>query len=333
VKLFQQRRLLYAGEATAGLYTDRKNTLTLHCLPEFSGVSASLHVPVDFPRTLAGGRLVFWNAIDTLAAAPTTLGEMRNFRLDKVPGDRDYKVSMVLWGVSGDTLVSARLDSVRVPKGQNVALVMPLTTTFPQLQIAMTVGEPRTTSLVFHFPAGKRTPSAFGEVVFSELYPVPAAEDSSDNGEWIELFNRVSDSLDLSGCQLLRDAGSGTGMVFALPGGSVVPPGRGLVVGRSAVAFADVRMLTAPLTLTNTSARLELSCPGGAGTQKLDTLTYNTSSSDAVSARIATGKVTALKPSRLSARRGADAWCQVASRAVAGETAATPGTIAGSCGE
>jgi hypothetical protein len=335
VRLFGQRKLLYAGEATATLYTDRKNTLLLHCLPEFSGLSASIHIPLDFPKTVAGGRLLVWNAFDTLSAAPTVNGEMRNFRLDRVPGDRDYAVSLALWGASGDTLAKASMAAVRIPKGQNVALVMPLVTTFPQLQIAMTVGEPKTTSLTFHFTAGRRVPAAFGEIVFSELYPIPAAEDSGDAGEWLELFNRMSDTLDISGCQILRDAGSSTGMVTVLPPGSAVAPARGFVVGRSAVAFADVRMLLSPLTLTNTSARLELNCPSaGSPALKLDTLTYATSTSDAVSARIATGKVTSLRPSRLSARRAAEAWCQVAPRnGASGETAATPGTMFGSCGE
>lgn len=334
VRLYGQRKLLYAGEATAALYTDRKNSIVLHCLPEFSGLSASIHIPLDFPKAVAGGRLVVWNESDTLTAEPTVNGEMRNFRLDHVPGDRDYAVSLALWGVSEDTLAKASMAGIRVPKGQNVALVMPLVTTFPQLQIAMTVGEPKTTSLIFHFTAGRRLPAAFGEIVFSELYPVPAPEDSGDAGEWVELFNRMSDTLDVSGCQILRDAGTSTGMVTVLPSGTVVAPARGLVVGRSAVPFAEVRMLLSPLTLTNTSARLEFNCPAaGSGTLRLDTLTYTTSTSDAVSARIATGKVTSLKPSRLAARRTAEAWCQVPPRSVAGETAATPGTMFGSCGE
>ena len=338
VRLYQQRKLLYSGEATANLYTDRKNSVVLHCLPEFSGISASIHIPLDFPKIVAGGRLVVWNAFDTLFAAPTVNGEMRNFRLERVTGDRDYTVSLALWGVSGDTLAKAFITGVRIPKGQNVALVMPLITTFPQLQIAMTVGEPKTTSLVFTFTAGRRLPATFGEVVFSELYPIPSAEDSSDNGEWLEVFNRMSDTLDLSSCQIFRDAGTSTGMFTVLPQGTLVAPGRGLVVGRSAVAFADVRMTVSPLTLTNTAARLEPNCPnsgagGGQGTFKLDTLTYNISTSDAVSARIVTGKVTSLMPSRLATRRSADAWCQVPSRSSTGEPVGTPGTMFGSCGE
>jgi hypothetical protein len=160
------------------------------------------------------------------------------------------------------------------------------------------------------------------------LYPAPVAADSSDNGEWLELFNRVADTLDVSGCQLLRDAGSGAGMQYALPAGTLIAPGRGLVVGRAAVSFAGVRMTTSPLTLTNTAARLEFSCGG----LKLDSVSYATSGSESA-ARMAAGKVTALKPSRIASRHVADAWCLGSMRPEAGEASATPGGLFGSCGE
>jgi hypothetical protein len=327
-RLFLNGTLLYAGSATASLHTDRVNTLALHCLPQFSRVSASVHIPAAFPRAIAGGRMTLWNAQDTFSAGQTVNGELRNFRLERVPGDRSYSISLVLWGAAGDTLAVGHRNGAVIPMGQNVALVMPLAYTFPQLQLSMTVGDPGATTVLLHFPAGRRTPTAFGEVVFSELYPAPAAIDSSDNGEWLELFNRHSDTLDVSGCQLARDAGSGTGMQYALPAGTVIAPGRGLVVGRSAVSFAGVRMTASPLTLTNTAARLEFSCAG----VKLDSVSYATSGSE-TAARLAAGKVTALKPSRIASRHAADAWCLASMRPDAGETAATPGGLFGSCGE
>lgn len=334
VKLFLGGKLAYAGEATASLYSDRKNTLTVHCLPEFSRLLATVQIPLDFPKPLVGGQLVVWNAYDTLVVQQTVVGELRNFRMD-VTGDRTYTVRLDLWDADRKVQVRTHLHDVFVPKGQNVALVMPLTTTFPQLRVTMVVGDPSATTIVAYFPAGRRAPAAFGEAVFSELYAAPTAMDSSDNGEWLEIFNRVSDTLDVSGCQLTRDAGTGTGMQFTLPAGASIPPGRGLIVGRSAVVIpagaAGVRMLTSPLTLTNTSARLEFSC--GAGAVKLDSVAYSTSASDAGAARMAAGKVTALKPSRIASRHAADAWCLASTRPEAGETAATPGILFGSCGE
>lgn len=333
VQLFGGGGLLYTGSALTEIRAGQSNTVAVSCLPEFSRLTASIHIPADFPKTVAGGALRVWNGSTVLTAAPTVNGELRNFRLEEVPGDRDYSVSIALWDAAGDTIAKAARSDLRIPKGQNVALVLPLTLAFTQLALTMTVGDPRTTTLVLTLPGGKRTPSAFGEAVFSEVYPIPTTEEGGDNGEWVELFNRVADTLDVSGCQILRDAGTGSGMNFALPANTLIAPGRGLVVGRSAVAFANVTQASA-LTLTNTSARLELACTySGAGTVRLDTLRYNTGTSDTVSVRIATAKAASLKPSRLARRTGADAWCLAAAAPAAGEFATTPGGIAGGCGE
>jgi hypothetical protein len=333
LRLYSAGTLLYTGSATTELKAGQTNSVSVSCLPEFSRLTASIHIPVDFPKTVAGGEMRLWNENGTLSAAPTVNGELRNFRLEEVPGDREYFVSIALWDAAGDTIAKAYKPDLHVPKGQNVALVLPLTLAFTQLSLTMTVGDPRTTTMVLTLPGGRRAPALFGEAVFSEVYPIPSTEEGGDNGEWVELFNRVGDTLDVSGCQILRDAGTGSGMNFALPANTVIAPGRGLVVGRSAVAFASVTQSTS-LTLTNTSARLEFLCTSAAaGTVRLDTLRYNTSASDTVSARIATAKAASLKPSRLSRRTGADAWCLAAGNPASGEFATTPGGIAGGCGE
>jgi hypothetical protein len=333
VRLFHGGKLLYSGTLTTELFAGRANNVSINCLPEFSRVSASIHIPTDFPKTVAGGEMRLWNGDGILTASQSVNGELRNFRLEEVPGDRDYAVSIALWDAQGDTLAKAYKSDLHVPKGQNVALVLPLTLTFSQLALTMTVGDPRTTSLVLTLPGGKRVPSIFGDAVFSELYPVPTTEEGGDNGEWVELFNRVADTLDVSGCQILRDAGTSSGMNVVLPAGTMIAPGRALVVGRSAVAFAQVTQASA-LTLTNTSARLEFTCAAVAtGGARIDTVRYSSSASDTVSARIASAKIATLKPSRLAGSHAADAWCQSVLNPAGAEFAATPGGIEGGCGE
>jgi hypothetical protein len=120
-------------------------------------------------------------------------------------------------------------------------------------------------------------------------------------------------------------------MNFTLPAGMVVAPGRGLVLGKSAVTFAHVVVGASSLSLTNTSARLEFSCAAGA--VRIDTVRYSTSTTDSLAARIASAKVATLKPSRTASRAGADAWCLAAVNPSAGEFAATPGSMGGGCGE
>lgn len=336
VTLYQAGQPLYVGSATTELRTDRTNAVSVNCLPQFSRVTASLHIPVDFPKTVSAGRLTLAQGAQVLNAPMSVSGELRHFRIEEVPGDLTYAVSLVLWDPAGDTIATATRADVVIPKGQNIALVMPLALAYTLIGLTMTVADPATTSLVLSFPGGRRTPAAFGDVVFSELYPVPATEEGGDNGEWLELFNRAADTLDLAGCALTRDAGTGTGMNFVIPANTTIAPGRGLVFGRSAVAFAQV-MSGSSLTLTNTAARLDLSCPAAAGGSfKVDSLKYGTSTTDTLIARIAPAKVSSLKPSRLSSRHKSDAWCLSTSTSVApvsGETSATPGTIFGGCGE
>jgi hypothetical protein len=333
VSLFHAGKTFYKGAVTAELRTDRANSITVNCLPEFSRISASIHIPIDFPLEVAGGILRVENDEEVFSAAPTINGELRNFRLEEVPGDREYSVSLALWGPGGDTLATAYRAGVYIPKGQNVALVMPLALAFTQIALTMTVGEPTTTSIVMTLPGGRRTPTMFGEAIISEIYAIPTAEEGSDNGEWLELFNRITDTLDLSGCQLIRDAGTGTGMSFTLPSNTLIAPGRGLIVGRSAVSFAHVVQASA-LTLTNTSARLEFACtPVGGATARIDTMRYSTSLSDTVAARIIAAKVTTLKPSRLASRHKSDAWCLSSVSPSSADYGMTPGGIIGSCGE
>ena len=336
VSLYNDGMLLYSGFAVADLAAEGKNTVSVECLPEFSRVSASVHIPADFPKTVAGGHLILAGEDASFTAAAETNGELRSFRLEEVPGDRDYDVSVALWDASGDTLARASRAGVRVPKGESVALVLPLTLTFSQLALAMTVGDPGLTSMVLALPGGRRVPSAFGDVVFSELYPVPTSDEGGDGAEWLELFNRAADTLDLSACGVTRDAGTSSSMVFAFPEGTTVPPGRGLVLGKADASFAHVTIGSSALSLTNSSARLELACDEGA--LSLDTLRYSTSASDSAAVRIAAASVSALRPSRILSRHAGDGWCLAARVGAAApgaseEGAATPGELAGGCGE
>ncbi len=331
VRLLREGRLLYFGASTADLSAASKPTVTVHCLPEFSRLSASVHVPADFPKTVAGGGLRLWNDEVSLSADASVNGELRNFRIEEVPGDRDYAVAIALWDAAGDTLAKAFKADLHVPKGQNVALALPLSLTFMQLSLAMTVADPAGTSIVLGLPGGRRAPAAFGDAVFSELYPAPTAEEGGDAAEWIELFNRSADTLDLAGCQVVRDAGTSPSMVATLPAGAVVAPGRTVVMGKSAVGFAQVTIGASALGLTNNAARLALSCASGA--VLVDTLRYSTTASDSLSVRIQSGKVSSLRPSKVAARHAADAWCLSAMSPAAGEFAATPGRLDDGCGE
>ncbi len=182
VQLFQQGRLLYIGTADTTLYTDRKNTIFLHCIPQFSRVSASIHVPLDFPRKVSRSELKVWNGVDTLISTPDQPGKFLNFHLEEVFGDKNYHLQFSLWDDTGALAAKSVKDTLWIPKGQSVSLNLPLVTTFSQLQMNTVIGDPQQTSVSFVFPAGRGVPAAFGEVVFSEVYLSPTSQDSSSQG-------------------------------------------------------------------------------------------------------------------------------------------------------
>ena len=328
VSLLNHGRLLYAGAAETTLYADRKNSIFLHCLPRFSRVAATVHLPLDFPKTVASGEMRLMGGGDTLSTPMVRSGEFLFFTLEEVPGDRDFRLTLDLRDGAGAAVANGEQPVLHVPMGTNLAVNIPLTTTFSQLQFGMDLANPQQTSLSFSFPAGRRIPGVFGEVVFSELYPAPAYEDSSSLGEWFELFNRTSDTLDLTGCKVARDGGGSTTKQAILPV-YLLPPGKALVIGRGSMVVADLHFSS--FSLTNALAAMEFSC--GDGATKLDSLTYSMSIADSTVIPVRDGKVTMLRPDKIAERLLPTSWCMVPAHPMAGQGIPTPGTMENGCAD
>ena len=328
IELYQQGRLLYVGSAETTLYTDRKNSVFLHCIPQFSRVSASIHVPLDFPRKVGRTELKLWNDKDTLIATPDQPGEFLNFHLEETPGDRNYHLLFSLWDDTGTLAAKSSKDTLWIPMGQSVSMNLPLVTTFSQLQMNMEVSDPQQTNVSFNFPAGKRVPTTFGEMVFSEVYLSPTSVDSSSQGQWIELYNRTSDTLDLSGCKIMRDGGGSSSKQAILATGTFVAPGKGLVVGRAAYPYADVRFPT--FSLGTGLSHMDFSCKSGA--LKLDTMTYSASVADSLAVQTTSGKISQLRPDWVGQRMDTRGWCQVPAHPTdLSQGWPTPGTLENGC--
>jgi len=115
-----------------------------------------------------------------------------------------------------------------------------------------------------------------GDVVLNELVPNPAGSDAGN--EWVELYNKDSSSVDISGWQL--EAGTSSYSVrFTLPASTTIAPQAYIVIGGPAVAFADHNAASA-LTMGNATsssdaARL-LNCVG----TPIDTVVYGSPNSD-----------------------------------------------------
>lgn len=328
IELYRQGRLLYVGSAETTLYTDRKNSVFLHCIPQFSRVSASVHVPLDFPRKVGRTELKLWNDRDTLIASPDQPGEFLNFHLEETPGDKNYHLLFSLWDDTGSLAAKSSKDTLWVPMGQSVSMNLPLVTTFSQLQMNMVVSDPQQTNVSFNFPAGKRVPTTFGEMAFSEVFLSPTSVDSSSQGQWIELYNRTSDTLDLSSCKIMRDGGGSTSKQAVLASGVLVAPGKGLVVGRSAYPNATVRFPT--FSLGTGLSHMEFSCKSGA--LKLDTMTYSASVSDSSAVQTVSGKISQLRPDWVGQRTDPRGWCQVPAHPTdVSQGWPTPGTLENGC--
>jgi len=330
VNLYRQGRLLYAGSAETTLYTDRKNSVFLHCIPKCSRVSAGVHIPLDFPRHVSKAELKLWNEVDTVTESVSQPGEFLNFHLEEVPGDHNYKLLLQLWDDTGAVSAKSVKDTLWVAMGQSVSLNLPLVTTFSQLQMTMVAEDPQQTNMSFAFPAGKRVPAAFGEMVFSEVFLSPTSIDSSSQGQWIELYNRTSDTLDISGCKIARDGGGSTSKQAILPSATLVAPGKALVVGRAAYPYANVRFSS--FSFCTGLSHVDFTCKSGA--LKLDTITYSATVSDSLAVQTVSGKISQLRPDWVDRRTDPRGWCSVPSHpAVPSEGHPTPGILENGCPE
>lgn len=97
-------------------------------------------------------------------------------------------------------------------------------------------------------PSGvTRAPASTGDLLITEFMADPS-DVADEVGEWVELWSRVSDDLDLTGC-VLRDDGRNA---FTFPEGTVLPAGERLVVARSDEAGVVADVVTGPdFTLNN----------------------------------------------------------------------------------
>jgi hypothetical protein len=321
--LFRQGRLLYRGEATADFTRESRAEVNLRCEPQFSRVTARIHLPPSLPQAVADGWLILVGDAGEFRSRLERKGEFGAFRVDEVPGDARYDVVLTLLGSDGRTLYDARRDDVLLPLGQEVAWELPLLPVDAMAGLVLQLPEPREAIVGASFPASLRSPSAAGEVVVSEFYAAPSAADSGSEGEWWELFNRTQDTLTLQGCRFARGRGTGATQSFPFDSTHRIPPGKARTFGRSA-SEADFRY--ADFSLVNTASPLLLLCGGDAVV--VDSLRYSSTVSDSAAVLMREGWVNSLDADSLANGVSRASWCLVAMPGQAGgEAAASPGAV------
>jgi hypothetical protein len=302
--LFRQGRLLYKGESTADFSRETRADVSLRCEPQFSRVTARFHLPPSLPQPVADGWLVLSGDAGEFRARLERKGEFGSFRVDEVPGNARYGVTLTLLGSDGRTLYDARREDVLLPLGQEVAWDLPLLPVDAMAGLVLQLPEPRQAVVVASFPASSRVPSAAGEIVVTEFYAAPSAADSGSEGEWWELFNRTQDTLALQGCRFARGRGTGATQSFPFDSTHRIPPGKARTFGRYA---SPVDFRYADFSLVNTASPLLLLCANDG--LVVDSLRYSSTVSDSTAVLMREGWVNSLDADSLARGVSRPAWC------------------------
>lgn len=165
-----------------------------------------------------------------------------------------------------------------------------------------------------------------GDVVFSELMVDPSAPVSDYTGEWVELTNVGTGTVQLEGCRLLADVMPNDHRIAA---SIVVAPGDSVVLGKvvdaatnGGVAPLDYTYGETGFAMTNTGDVLRLICEG----QTIDRVEYG-------AAWIVSGASIELAHDRLDVRSndGQAAWCKASTAYGDAGQLGSPGTTAQQC--
>lgn len=302
--LFRQGSLLYRGQTLADFSKEARAEVNLRCEPQFSRVVARFHLSPSLPLKVADGWLTLAGTPGEFKARLVRNGEFGSFLLDEVPGNVRYDVTLSLLDDAAKPIYESIQSGLLLPLGEEAHWELALTPTEGQAALVLELPKPFDAKVGASFPSRLRKPSGPGEAVVSEFHAAPSVQDSSSEGEWWELFNRTSDSLDLTGCRLSRTRGGGATQSFAFDSSHHLPPGRALTFGRSAAAtdfhYAD-------FSLVNTASPLLLLCAGDS--ILVDSLRYSATVSDSLAVPMREGWVTSLNPDSLGRSREGGAWC------------------------
>ncbi len=303
--LFRQGKLLYIGKGRFPFRREARLEASLRCDPQFSRVVSRFHLPVGLPTPIRGGRLILKGTSGEYSAGLETQDEFGSFRVDEVPGDVRYQVSMTLADSAGRPLYGAERADVLLPLGEEANWDLSLLPAQASAGLSLGLGAPKQALVRTGFPSSRRAPLRSGEIVVSGFYAAPAEKDSGSQGEWFSVFNRSADTLSLSGCRIARDRGAGATRSYAFPPEAALAPGSSLAFGRPA-ARADFAY--ADFSLVNTASPLLVLCAGDSLLS--DSLRYSSAAADSATALpMKEGWVTRLSIAALSHRSEPGAWC------------------------
>lgn len=265
----QKGLLLYRGDTTINLNGGEESTLKLNMVQQFGSLNAKVPLPLN-GSSVSGGSLSLIKGSDTLKCSLSGKAGSQAFNLSPIPIADGYQLKVALWNSSGDTLYnySGALD---IKSGGSQSLNIKLNSLFASLSLNLELSATTSQELNVEMPGSRlRSPSAFGDLILSEIMPNPGV--SADSLEWVELYNASADTLDLHSCAL-RKTRSSTSFTtnFWIDSTSIfqLAPGRTLVLGREKVSFAQGHYHG--FTMTNSGQDLLIMCKGAL----IDSLSYS----------------------------------------------------------
>ncbi len=303
------------------------NEVSVNCIPEFSILKINFPLGLNNPDKISQGNLKLIHGTDTLTSPLTIVGELGLFELLQVKGDVKYEIQINLKTVDGTTVYQEETDSLLVVKGQVTNLEIFLKTTQGKLFLSLNIPPtPLIQASASPINGLKRSPQA-KEIIFSEFYPSPTVADGNSQGEWIEIYNRTHDTLQLGNCKISKTKGSNsTTTSTQIESGSLILPGQALVFGKDSVKFRD---LPSTMNLVDTKQSILFVCHLNSTPLVIDSIAYTLEylSTDSIAAE--TNKVSTLNPYFIGQNAQNANWCLTQTESNTQQ--ATPKNIYTSC--
>ncbi|HYJ46096.1 MAG TPA: lamin tail domain-containing protein, partial [Pyrinomonadaceae bacterium] len=136
------------------------------------------------------------------------------------------------------------------------------------------------------------TVTGASNLVINEVHTQAQASPPANANDFVELFNKSTQAIDISGLVLSYRAGATTPNTFTLPALTVIPAGGYLIIVNGATTYgvtADINAASAGFNLTATSGGVQIALNG----VKLDGLAYQTPGNNVSATFLALGEGTA----------------------------------------
>ncbi|MBF0430268.1 MAG: lamin tail domain-containing protein [Fibrobacteria bacterium] len=323
--------LIYEGQKNGiEIIQGQEAAVTINSTPIFSNVSFAFQLGAG----VDSGVFYLSGSTDVYRAELELVGsELGKFTLDNLKGGYKYAVSCSLFLADGKLkFKELTTDSVLVEKGTAHHFALQLDNVLGKISLTITLPEDPAVSFgVSYTNAVKREPDPT-DIIFTEFCADPGTGEGE--GEWIEIYNRSIDTLELDSCRIGKSTSTDAPTTwFRLGEGLQLLPGAVLVFGDSNVAVKDEFISNDRFTITNTKSQLMIICNKVTQANTvIDSIAYTSyTSDDADSIFIDDDIVNSLHVDGIGKTFNGNNWCQTELAGDGSLPKATPGEVLSNC--